>query len=55
MRLALAELTLGRSLGWALATVNKVWSWDITYMRAPVRGSFFYLYLVDDLFEIQSD
>lgn len=30
--------------------VNTVWSWDITYLRAPVRGSFFYLYLVEDLY-----
>lgn len=32
------------------AAVNTVWSWDITYLRAPVRGSFFYLYLVEDLY-----
>ncbi len=25
---------------------NRVWSWDITYLRGPVRGSFLYLYLV---------
>jgi len=30
--------------------VNTVWSWDITYLRAPVRGSFFYLYLVEDVY-----
>jgi len=29
---------------------NQVWSWDISYMRAPVRGMFFYLYLVIDVF-----
>ena len=29
---------------------NTVWSWDITYLRAPVRGSFFYLYLIEDLY-----
>jgi transposase InsO family protein len=29
---------------------NQVWSWDITYLRAPVRGTFFYLYLVVDIF-----
>lgn len=32
------------------AAVNTVWSWDITYLRAPVRGSFFYLYLVEDIY-----
>ena len=29
---------------------NAVWSWDITYLRSPVRGVFFYLYLVLDIF-----
>lgn len=28
---------------------NQVWSWDITYLRAPVRGQFFYLYLIVDV------
>lgn len=28
---------------------NQVWSWDITYLRAPVRGMFYYLYLVVDV------
>jgi putative transposase len=28
---------------------NQVWSWDITYLRSPVRGIFFYLYLVVDV------
>jgi len=28
---------------------NQVWSWDITYLRAPVRGAFYYLYLVEDV------
>jgi transposase InsO family protein len=32
------------------SAVNTVWSWDITYLQAPVRGSFFYLYLVEDLY-----
>lgn len=29
---------------------NQVWSWDITYLRGPVRGAFFYLYLVVDIY-----
>lgn len=29
---------------------NKVWCWDITYMRASVRGTFYFLYLVVDVF-----
>ena len=28
---------------------NQVWSWDITYLKSPVRGAFFYLYLVVDV------
>jgi transposase InsO family protein len=28
---------------------NQVWSWDITYLRSPIRGAFFYLYLVEDI------
>ena len=29
---------------------NQVWSWDITYLKSSVRGEFYYLYLVVDLF-----
>lgn len=29
---------------------NQVWSWDITYLRTSVRGSFYYLYLMEDIF-----
>ena len=28
---------------------GQVWSWDITYIRGPVRGAFFYLYVVMDV------
>lgn len=28
---------------------NQVWSWDITYLRSPVRGQFYYLYLMVDV------
>lgn len=28
---------------------NQVWCWDITYLRSPIRGSFFYLYLFLDV------
>jgi transposase InsO family protein len=27
-----------------------VWSWDITYLPGPLRGLFFYLYLIVDLY-----
>jgi transposase InsO family protein len=29
---------------------NQVWAWDITYLKTTVRGRFFYLYLVEDVF-----
>lgn len=28
---------------------NQVWTWDITYLRSPVRGMFFYLYMAVDV------
>lgn len=28
---------------------NQVWSWDITYLKTPVRGTFWYLYLIVDI------
>lgn len=28
---------------------NQLWSWDITYLKSSVRGMFFYLYLVVDV------
>ena len=29
---------------------NQVWSWDITYLRSSVKGKYYYLYLVVDVF-----
>jgi putative transposase len=28
---------------------HQVWSWDITYLRGPIRGSFYYLYMLEDV------
>jgi putative transposase len=28
---------------------NQVWCWDITYLRAPIRGTFYLLYMVMDV------
>lgn len=28
---------------------NQLWSWDITYLKSSIRGSFFYLYMVVDV------
>lgn len=29
---------------------NQVWMWDITYLNGPIKGKFYYLYLISDLF-----
>src|SRR5690554_8234326 len=29
---------------------NAVWSWDVTYLPTRVRGQFFYLYLIVDIY-----
>lgn len=29
---------------------NEIWSWDITYLKGPIRGEYFYLYLFMDIF-----
>ncbi len=29
---------------------NSVWSWDITYLPSPVRGQYYYLYLISDVY-----
>jgi len=29
---------------------NQLWSWDITYLASTVKGIFFYLYLIMDVF-----
>jgi transposase InsO family protein len=28
---------------------NQVWSWDITYLKSPIRGQFYYLCLITDV------
>lgn len=28
---------------------DQVWSWDITYLKTPVRGMFYYLYMIMDV------
>jgi putative transposase len=39
-----------RSVDAHVATAaNQVWSWDITYLLSSLRGRFFYLYLVEDV------
>lgn len=30
-------------------TAGQVWTWDITYLRSPITGQFFYLYMTVDI------
>jgi transposase InsO family protein len=36
--------------GYCATAPNRVWSWDITYLPSRVRGMFFYLYMIVDVF-----
>jgi putative transposase len=29
---------------------NQLWSWDITYLASKVRGKYYYLYLIEDIY-----
>lgn len=29
---------------------NQIWSWDITYLNGPIKGLYYYLYLILDIF-----
>lgn len=29
---------------------NEIWSWDISYLRGPTRGKYYYLYLIMDIY-----
>ena len=29
---------------------NELWSWDITYLKSPIRGMYFFLYMVMDVY-----
>lgn len=34
----------------AACAPNRVWSWDITYLPSSVRGKYYYLYLIEDIY-----
>lgn len=44
-----AERRYHRPKAYRATGANQVWSWDITYLRAAVRGRFYYLYLIVDV------
>lgn len=41
--------SMHRPKEYAATGPNQVWSWDISYLKSPLRGEFFYLYLVVDI------
>ena len=40
----------GKPTSYCATAPNQVWTWDITYLSGPVKGIFFYLYLIIDIF-----
>lgn len=36
--------------GYCATGANQVWSWDITWLPSPIRGMFFYLYMIMDVY-----
>lgn len=40
----------GKPTSFCATAPNQVWTWDITYLRAGIKGLFYYLYLIVDLF-----
>jgi len=45
-----APRTVPRPEGFLATGPNQLWSWDITYLASSIRGAFFRLYLVLDVF-----
>ena len=39
-----------RPTGYCATGPNQVWSWDITWLPSPIRGMFFYLYMIVDVY-----
>jgi len=36
--------------GYKADVPNQVWSWDIIYLASTLKGSFYYLYLIEDIY-----
>jgi len=45
-----APRTVAKPKGYQATGPKQVWSWDITYLAASIRGAFYRLYLVEDIF-----
>jgi len=42
--------TVVKPKGYKADGPNQVYSWDITYLASALKGSFYYLYLIEDIF-----
>jgi len=42
--------TIAKPKGYKATAANQVWSWDITYLAASIRGQFYRLYLIEDIY-----
>ena len=47
---AQAPRTVVKPQGYLATGPNQVWSWDITFLAASIRGAFYRLYMVEDIF-----
>ncbi len=36
--------------GFCAVRLNQVWSWDVTWLSTPIRGMFYYLYMIVDIY-----
>jgi putative transposase len=36
--------------GYCATLPNQVWSWDVTWLSTPIRGMFYYLYMIVDIY-----
>ena len=45
-----APKTVTKPKGYKAEAPNQVYSWDITYLASALKGSFYYLYLIEDIF-----
>jgi len=42
--------TVTKPKGYKADSPNQVYSWDITYLASALKGSFYYLYLIEDIY-----
>ena len=40
----------GKPTSYCATAPNQVWTWDITYLNGPIKGLFYFLYMIIDLF-----